>query len=233
MIWFRAMWSIVTQKYGANAMGLHRLLGFSYLTAWNLLHKLRRAMVRPGREFLSGTVEVDESYFGGVSEGTPGRGAENKALVVVAVELKGKTIGRIRMKVIDKATSDELIGFISETIEPNSTVITDGWSGYSNKILNIKGYTHQIQRPMDNSDILPHIHLIVSLAKRWLLGTLQGAVRIKYLDYYLDEFTFRFNRRKSNKRGKLFSRLIENSVAIQGITRKQISLSNGKIDSDK
>ncbi len=209
-LWFRAMWHITGQKYGANALGLQRILNFgSYHTAWQWLHKLRRAMVRPGRDRLSGTVEIDETYVGGKKSGKRGRGAAGKALVGVAVEDKGDHgIGRIRLCHIEMESGDSLLPFVKGVVEPGSTIHTDDWSGYNS--LGDNGYTHFVQ-PSKEMTI---VHLVVSLLKRWLLGTYQGAVRPSHLSYYLDEFTFRFNRRTSASRGKLFYRLMQHAVMV-------------------
>lgn len=209
-LWFRAMWHIANQKYGANALGLQRILGLgSYNTAWQWLHKLRRAMVRPNREMLAGVVEVDETYVGGKRSGKRGRGAEGKTLIAVAVEDKGeKGIGRIRLKHINDASGDSLDGFIKEMIEPGATIRTDDWNGYNG--IQSLGYNHII----DPSNDMILAHRIIALMKRWLLGTYQGAVRPSHLSYYLDEFTFRFNRRTSQFRGKLFYRLIQQAMLV-------------------
>lgn len=226
VLWFHAMWHITSQKYGANALGLMRVLGLgSYHTAWEWLHKLRRAMVRPGREMLSGTVEVDETYVGGDKVGKRGRGAEGKSLVMVAVELdvehKNK-IGRIRLSRVLDASSISINKFLEENIEKGSVINTDGWNGYNQ--VNSIGYTRKIVRDSENlgSDPLHHCHLIISLFKRWLLGTYQGAVKPDHVDFYLDEYTFRFNRRTSRSRGKLFYRLIQQAVAVEPVPRKEI-----------
>lgn len=208
--WFRAMWYVTSQKNGGSALGLQRVLGLgSYKTAWALLHKLRRAMVRPGRDRLTGCVEVDETYWGADKERVVGRLTYDKALIAVAAEQEGRGIGRIRLRRIPNLTRASLHGFVAEAVEPGSTVITDGLSTYQG----MKGYLH---RPIvvkgqseDASTLLPRVHRVASLLKRWLLGTHQGAVGHAYLDYYLDEFTFRFNRRKSASRGKLFYRLAQ------------------------
>lgn len=215
-MWFRAMWAITSQKNGASAKGLQRILGLgSYDTAWTWLHKLRRAMVRPGRDRLSGRVEVDETYWGG-EEGFRGRQTESKALIVIAAQEDGRGVGRIRMRRIPDASTASLMPFIEEAIEPGSLVHTDGWIGYDP--LKGKGYRHRITflkgRKESASELLPRVHLVASLLKRWLLGTHQGAVSREHLDYYLDEFTFRFNRRNSRSRGKLFLRLAEQAVAV-------------------
>lgn len=210
--WFRAMWHVTTQKYGVSALGLQRVLGLgSYKTAWALLHKLRRAMVRPGRDRLGGLVEVDETYWGGVEEGVVGRLTENKALLAIAVEADDQGIGRIRLRRVLDLTSESLHGFIAQAVEPGSTIRTDGLSAY----LGLEGYLHdrQVQRHQPEGEyLLPRVHRVVSLLKRWLMGTHQGAIGHDHLDYYLDEFTFRFNRRKSASRGKLFYRLVQQSV---------------------
>ena len=222
-VWFQAMWWLTTQKNGASALGLQRVLGLrKYQTAWTWLHKLRSAMVRPGRELLNGRVEVDETYLGGLEEGHPGRGTQNKALIVVAVEEVGKRSGRIRLSVIKSASAENLLGFIQANIAPESTVHTDGWKGYSG--LSKLGYTHEVCviRTSKAHDLLPRAHRVISLLKRWLLGTHQGSVGYKHLDYYLDEFTFRFNRRTSKSRGMLFYRLVQQSLVVEPLTYRMI-----------
>lgn len=216
-MWFRAIWYVTSQKNGASAMSVQRTLGLgSYSTAWTWLHKLRRAMVRPGRDRLRGTAEVDETYWGSEEEGVIGRLTEDKALIIVAAEEDGKGIGRIRLRRIPDATKTSLHGFVAEAIEPGSTVRTDGLNAY----LGLKGYVHdrQVQRRQPEGEhLLPRVHRVVSLLKRWLLGTHQGAIGHEHLDYYLDEFTFRFNRRKSASRGKLFYRLLQQAVQIDPV----------------
>ena len=214
-LWFRAMWYMTSQKNGASALGIQRVLGLrSYQTAWVWLHKLRCAMVRPGRDRLSGWVEVDETYFGGLEEGKTGRGGVAKALIVIAAQADGNAIGRIRMALIPDASGASLQGFVKDCIKPGSTIHTDGWRGYAG--LRNEGYDHEISRVRgklkDASILLPRVHRVISLLKRWLLGTHQGAVSHQHLEYYLDEFTFRFNRRTSANRGKLFFRLVEQAL---------------------
>ena len=216
-LWFRAMWAVTSQKNGASAIGIQRELGLgSYDTAWTWLHELRRAMVRPGRDRLAGSLEVDETFWGSEEEGMRGRQTESKVLVVIAAQEDGKGIGRIRMRRIPDASAQSLMPFVEDAIEPGSLVHTDGWSGYDP--LEGKGYRHRITllkgRKESASDLLPRVHLVASLLKRWLLGTHQGAVSREHLDYYLDEFTFRFNRRNSRSRGTLFWRLAEQAVAV-------------------
>ena len=180
-VWFRAIWWVVTPKNGASAFSLHRSLGISYKTAWSLLHKLRRAMVRTGRSRLEGSVEVDETYVGGLEEGVAGRKAHHKALVVIAAQENGKKIGRIRMQVIEFASGSNLLSFIENNVEPGSLVHTDGWSGYS--ALKAKGYQHQVSIiKKEGVDCLPRIHLVASLLKRWILGTHQGAIIKSHLE---------------------------------------------------
>jgi len=213
-LWFRAMWYVTSQKNGISALGLQRALGIgSYKTAWSLLHKLRRAMVRPGRDRLRGIVEVDEAYWGAREEGAIGRLTEAKALIAVAAEEDGGGIGRIRLHRIPDVTRATLHGFIAQCIEPGSTVRTDGLLAY----LDLDAYTHdrQVQRTQPEGEhLLPRVHRVISLFKRWLMGTHQGAVGHDHLDDYLNEFTFRFNRRKSASRGKLFFRLAQHAVQV-------------------
>lgn len=218
LLWFHIIWWVVAQKTGASAYNLKDFMGFgSYETAWVWLHKLRRAMVRPNRDKLTGVVEVDETYIGGkeVGKGKQGRGAETKSLVIVATECKGKQIGRVRFKIISEASSDELILFIEENIELNSTIITDGWKGYSS-LSQKRKYKHEIKTISGSGqqahELLPHVHMVDSLVKRWINGTHQGKVSPKHLTFYLDEFAFRFNRKLSTYRGKLFYRLIQQAV---------------------
>ena len=217
-VWFRVIWWVTGQKNGASAMGIKRVLGLgSYKTAWAWLHKLRRAMVTPGKEKLSDEVEVDETYYGGEKAGKRGRGAEGKALVAIAVEDKGIGMGRIRLRRIPDASGESLNQFVTENIDIGSTVRTDGWRGYSQ--LKELGYKHSttIQGSNVGDNPLPLVHMVASLLKRWLLGTHQGAVSHDQLDYYLDEFTFRFNRRTSKHRGKLFYRLLQNAVKVEPV----------------
>lgn len=224
-LWFHAMWWVTSQKYGANALGLQRVLGLgSYETAWTWLHKLRRAMVRPGRDRLAGEVEVDETYVGGVEVEVSGRETESKALVAVAVEQRGRGLGRVRLRRIPDASAPSLRAFLEEAVEPGALVITDGWSGYAG--LRELGYAHRVHNikrsGLHAHELLPGVHRVAALLKRWLLGTHQGAVREKHLDYYLDEFTFRFNRRTSRHRGLLFYRLIEQAVSVEPTTYREI-----------
>ena len=225
-LWFRAAWHVTSQKHGASALGLQRVLGLGgYLTAWSWLHKLRRAMVRPKRDTLSGMVEVDETYVGGMAEGKRGRGADHKALVVIAAEENGKGIGRIRMSRVADASAASLEGFVQSAVAPGSRIHTDGWDGYGG--LSALGYAHELSvlRDLDCSapaTLLPRVHRVAALLKRWLLGTHQGAVRPDPLDYYLDEYTFRFNRRTSRSRGKLFYRLIQQAVQVEPSPYKQM-----------
>lgn len=223
-LWFRAIWHVVGQKNGVNALGLQKELGLgSYHTAWSWLHKLRCAMVRPGRERLLGTVEIDDVYIGSPVDGRRARRLENKAVVLVAVERDGTKIGRIRLCQIANARIETLNKVIPEFIEPGATICTDGWSGY--REIGSYGYQHKVITYKDEAkgNILPGVNIVVSLLKRWLLGTHQGAVRRSHLDYYLDEFVFRFNRRTSQSRGKLFYRMIQQAVQIAPVMNKNIS----------
>lgn len=223
-LWFQAIWYIVNQKNGVSALGLQKALGLgSYHTAWEWLHKLRRAMVRPNRDKLSGVIEVNETLVGGVQTGKRGRGADGKTLVLVAAEDTQKGVGRIRLAPIIDASSEILTPAVQQMVATGSTIRTDAWPGYND--LSSKGYVHLAISNQDvkNEDAIPLAHLVASLLKRWLLGTHQGAINQKNLAYYLDEFTFRFNRRTSRSRGKLFYRLIQQALAIDPVPAKSLN----------
>ncbi len=214
--WFAAAWQVCSTKNGASALGLQTLLGLgSYETAWAWLHKLRRAMVIPGRDLLSGEVEVDETYVGGEEPGTHGgRARSKKAQVAIAVECRGRGSGRVRLGRIPDASALSLHGFIKATVAVGAQLLTDAWQGYRG--IEGVGYVHRpvsIRASTENaSEKLPRVHRVAALLKRWLLAVHQGGVRPDQIDYYLDEFTFRFNRRDSRARGLLFYRLLHQAV---------------------
>jgi len=223
--WFLAMWFVTSQKHGASALGLKRVLGLgSYDTAWSWLHKLRRAMVRPGRDQLTGEIEVDETYVGGVGTKVRGRGAKRKTIVAIAAEVRGRGPGRIRMVQIPDLSAPSLRGFVRDNVRRGSVLRTDAWSGYNG--IEVMGYRHIVMNISDTSDpahvVMPRVHRVASLLDRWWLGIHQGAIRPSHLDYYLDEFTFRFNRRTSKARGLLFYRLMEQAVDCSPVPRKMI-----------
>ena len=224
LVWFRAIWWMVAQKNGVSAKGLQKVLGLgSYQIAWTWLHKFRRLMVLNGRSKLQGTVEVDEVLIGGKKSGKRGRGAEGKSLIVVAVEVKGRKTGRVRLSKVSDASSKSLNSFIEQNIEQSSTIVTDGWASYSG--LNKMGYVHKTQKPTaqeEGEEILPNVHRIASLLKRWLLGTHQSYLNKNKLGFYLDEYVFRYNRRTSNSRGLLFMRLVEQAVNTNPVTYENI-----------
>ena len=228
-LWFHAMWMVTSQKHGVSALGVKRVLGLgSYRTAWSWLHKLRRAMVRPGRDNLTGEVEVDETYIGGVEAGVSGRKTEKKSIVVIAAEVRGRGIGRVRMARVPDASGDSLLPFVQNAVSQGSVVATDGWLGY--KGLRKLGYEHLPQNLSASGDpahvAMPRVHRVAGLLDRWWLGTYQGGISGRHLDYYLDEYTFRFNRRRSRARGLLFYRLVEQ--AVQGEPAPYKSMVGGK-----
>ena len=226
--WFKAMWWFTTRKSGLNAVNLRELLGLgSYGTAWCWLQKLRRCTIRKDREKLSGRIEVDEFYIGGKVSGKRGRGAYHKTAVVAAVERDGENrkIGRIRLKVIPDCSSASLHGFIDEHIEPGSTIVTDDWRSYDS--IEKERYTHiqrSSTRTADKESVLYGVHLVATLIKRLIRSTHQCRFEPKYLQNYLDEYVFRFNRRKSANIGKKFMRIVQQAVATKKITLDQIVL---------
>lgn len=224
--WFEAIWHVCGQKNGGSALALQHAIGLgSYHTSWAWLHRMRRAMVVPGRSLLSGEIEVDETFIGGVKPGVRGRGAAGKSLVLIAAEIRGASIGRIRLQVIPNATAVTLLDAVAELAEPGSDIVTDGWSSYAG--LPKRGFNHTVSRatPVLGSNLLPHVHRIASLLKRWLLGTHQGAVSHDLLQHYLDEFVFRFNRRYAGSRGLIFRRLIGQAIAHPPVVNRDLRAS--------
>ena len=224
--WFEAAWHMTTAKNGMSAKTLQRTLGTSYRVAWAMLQRYRVAMVRPNRRLLSGNVEVDETLVGGVEQnGKRGRGA-HKCIVVIAVEVKyPKGFGRVRMRHVSDASGNSLVPFVCDVVEPGAMIHTDGWGGYSD--LPDHGYTRKKIVLSDSGDpahvSMPGVHRIASLFKRWLLGTHQGSFDPVHLQAYLEEFTFRFNRRTSRSRGLVFRRLIEQAVATAPVTDTKVT----------
>lgn len=229
-VWFTACWLFATGKDGIAALSLKRTLEIgSYQTAWATLHRLRSVLVRPGRERLAGVVEVDETYIGGLESGLAGgRARGKKVLTGIAVEVREpRGIDRCRMLPLADASAESLHAFVTRHVEPGTRVITDGWQGYRG--LEKLGYVHDRRsqraaraRGEDAGELLPAVHRIASLAKRWLLGTHQGSVDDAHLVSYLNEFVFRFNRRRSRSRGMVFYRVLELAVAHAPVRYKDI-----------
>ncbi|WP_427132201.1 IS1595 family transposase [Pseudarthrobacter sp. S9] len=201
-LWFWAAYLMTTGTPGISARQLQRQLGLTrYQTAWTMLHKLRRAMVNPERTLLTGDVEVDECQVGGRETGR--RGGRNlaakAALVVVAVEVRGMGSGRVRMKVIPDASGETLCGFVAETVAPGAIVHTDGWMGYA-PLAKKEDYDYRprsqraAKKAGDADPVLPRVHRAISNFKSWLRGT-HRSVSNEHLQVYMDEFTFRYNRR--------------------------------------
>jgi transposase-like protein len=224
--WFDAAWQLTTAKSGLSAKTLEKTLGTSYVTAWAILQRFRVAMVRSEREKLSGVVEVDETFIGGTKQGGKrGRGTSN-AVVAIAVELiEPMGFGRIRMRHIAKASGTNLDAFVTDCIAKEATVHTDGWTGY--KGLSGLGYEHKKTILSSSGDpahvSMPGVHRVASLLKRWILGTHQGSVVPEHLQSYLEEFTFRFNRRTSKSRGLVFFRLMEQAMATKPVTLSEVT----------
>lgn len=219
-VWFTVCWLFSSGKDGVSALSVQRTLEIgSYQTAWAMLHRLRSVLVRPGRDRLAGMVEVDETYIGGEEPGLRGgRARGKKVLTGIAVESREpKGLGRCRMAPIADASGPSLHAFVTDHVEPGAVVSTDGWSGYIG--LERLGYVHDRRsqraarsRGEDPHELLPGVHRVASLAKRWLLGTHQGSVDDAHLPSYLNEFVFRFNRRRSRSRGMVFYRVLELAV---------------------
>jgi transposase-like protein len=220
------MWWMTDQKQRLSALGLQRLLGFgSYRTAWLWLQKLQRAVVRPGWNRLRGQVEVDETYVEGIEAGRSRRHMGSKALVAIAVQVDGKGIGRICLRRIPSAAPSPLVAFVKQVVEPGSVVITDGWKAHPG--LKQEGFKHRPRlinaSGKTSSALLPRVHRVASMLKRWLMGAHQGALSHEQLDSYLDEFTFRFNRRTSRHRWKLFYELVAQAVAVEPIPYSRLA----------
>lgn len=224
--WFEAAWHVSTAKNGMSAKTLERTLGTKYRVAWTMLQRFRVAMVDVERNQLSGNIEVDETLVGGVKRGGKrGRGAV-KSIVVIAIEIKEPIgFGRVRMRHIPDASSASLVPFVCAVIVPGSVVHTDGWGAYNG--LSEHGFTRRVTVQSSSGDpahvSMPGVHRIASLLKRWILGTHQGSVVPEHLQSYLEEFTFRFNRRTSGSRGLVFRRLLERAVATGPITERDLT----------
>jgi transposase-like protein len=217
-LWYRVLYFVAVNKNGISALAIKRLMGFgSYQTAWAWLHKIRRAMIRQDREKLEGSVEVDETYLGGTKKGKRGRGAEGKALVCIALEKKAgeKKPGRVRIEVIPDISGESILGFIQRNVIEGSTIRSDGLPSYRN--ISENGYQHDrvIEEKEKPESMMPALHLVISLMKRWIIGTMQGRVSEKHLPQYLDEFVFRFNRRTSKNRGKVYFRALDQCTSVR------------------
>jgi hypothetical protein len=257
MVWYRVMWRIVSQKESVKILDLRRLFDLTPITSLHILQKLRRAMVRPGRERLTGTVEVDVTGVNGVARQKSRKGAENKELVIVAAEindhqsedsseldwfstlgtnpldsfdysrtdLNNELISRAGMKVIRSVSSEELISFIKETIEPGSTVVTDDRAEYSDLKLTENGYIHLIKakNPINNDEGFESINELVLLLENWMPERYKGAISLDRFLYYMDEFIFRYNHRNFNNPGVLFKIILDNAAQIEPFTWKEVS----------
>jgi len=224
--WFEAAWHVSTAKNGMSAKTLERTLGTRYRVAWTMLQRFRVAMVNAERKQLSGDVEVDETLVGGVQQGGKrGRGS-TKSVVAIAVEIKQpKGFGRVRMRHVPDASGESLLSFVRDVVTPGAVVLTDGWRGYNG--LPDQGYKRKITVLSSSGDpahvSMPGVHRVASLLKRWILGTHQGSVVPDHMQSYLEEFTFRFNRRTSRSRGLVFRRLLEQAVATGPITENDVT----------
>lgn len=233
-VWLAGAWYLTNQKHGVSALGLQRVLGLGgYETAWTMLHRFRRAMVRPEREQLKGVVEVDETYLAISDRDAPvpkeeisrRKSRTHKVLVVLAVELlQPKGFGRIRLRRIDNDSTEQVVPFVQANVELGSTIKTDGSASYRD--LKELGYDHQrvvmLGSATEAHVSMAGVHRVAALIKRWILGTHHGSVQPAHLDAYLDEFVFRFNRRTSASRGMLFYRLLQQAVATDPVTYEDV-----------
>jgi transposase-like protein len=224
--WFSVAWQMISSKIGVSAIHVQREMGLgSYQTAWAMVHRYRSVMVRPGRDRLTGDVEVDESYLGGPESGVAGRGALGKVLIAGAVQRGPKRgFGRARLGVIPDASAVSLRAFLAANVEPGARVITDGWASYPAATREL--YEHQATTVSASGltahEVLPAVHTVFSLVKRWVMGTLQGSVSPEHLAAYLDEWVFRFNRHRSRSRGLLFHRLLSHAATSDVLTYNQL-----------
>jgi hypothetical protein len=231
-VWLAGAWYATNQKLGVSALGLQRVLGLgSYQTAWTMLHRFRRAMVRPERDKLHGLVEVDETYLAITDRQSPAtakgrKSRTTKVLVVMAVEIhEPKGLGRIRLHRVSDESAANVIPFVQEVVDSAATVRTDGAAAYLG--LKALGYGHERKVMLGSGDAahvsMPGVHRVASLVERWILGTHQGSIQPDQLDFYLDEFAFRFNRRASRSRGMLFYRLMEQAVRTPPVTYADVA----------
>lgn len=224
-MWFTAAWLVSSLTPGISALQLQRQLGLKrYETAWTMLHKLRRAMVDPDRSHLRGRVEVDETWVGGPQQGLKGgrqKAGRKSLMVAVALERDEGSVGRLRMAVIPDSSSSTLHAFIRRNIAHGSIVVTDAWKGYRN----LEGYEHialnqaEMSREGLPPNAVPGVHRIISNLKAWIIGTHHG-VGADNLEFYLDEFIFRFNRRRNPQAA--FARLLGLGIALGPTTVEEI-----------
>jgi len=215
--WLVVAWHLVQTKIGVSALSVQRITGVNYATAWLLLQKMRAAMDQGEREKLSGDIEFDETYVGGVDPGAGGRSRGKKSPVAVACKVVSPTaMGRIRLARLPDASALAIAAFLEHNVQPGSVLLSDDWASYGPALAELDGrglhYTARtttLSKTESKAHLVhPHVHRVASLLKRWILGTHQGAVTDQHLDAYLDEFVFRFNRRHSRDRGLLFWRLV-------------------------
>ena len=214
-VWFAVAWRMVGDKVGISAIQVQREMELgSIQTAWMMLHRYRSVMVGPDRDKLRGDVEVDETILGGFEPSVRGRGSQKKLLIGGAIERNPGRFGRVRLSVIPDASTTSLAAFLDANVEPGSNVITDGWSAYSAATRGLYEHTSTSIKTsgLAAHEVLPGVHRVFSLVKRWLMGLTQGSVSPEHLQAYLDEWVFRFNRRNAKSRGLLFYTLMRQAV---------------------
>lgn len=220
--WFWAAYLVSTFHPGISAKQLQRQLGVGcHETAWAMLHKLRGAMVAPERDRLKGEVEIDEFFLGGHEEGLKGgRQHGKKALVGIAIEVRGQGSGRLRLQVLENSQAKTLEAFTKATTAPGAIVRTDGLPSYNG--LPKLGYDHRPRKVASvkaGEELLPRVHRAVSNLKAWMHGTHRG-VSDAHLQVYLDEYVFRHNRRRTPMAS--FQTLLGLSTQHEPITYREI-----------
>lgn len=215
--WLSVSWFLVQTKIGVSALGIRHVTGVNYSTAWLLLQKMRAATDQTGREKLSGVIEFDETYVGGVELGAGGPSPGKRSPVAVACEVTSSdAIGRIRLARLPDASALAIANFLDQNVDPGSELLCDDWASHGPALaeLTARGLRYSAETTTLSKtavrahEIHPPVHRVASLLKRWLLGTHHGAVTDHHLDAYIDEFVFRFNRRHSRNRGLIFWRLM-------------------------
>lgn len=210
MVWFWAIYLIAHDKRGKSALSLSQVLDIHYLTARNMLRKIRAAMKdRDSNYLLSGVVEMDDAYFGAPRKGKDGRGTDKAKAVIALSKDEYNHPAFLRIEVIDKVSIKEIVRVAQSCVKSGSRIVSDGHTSY--KPLAQNGYIHESKDyyKEDKEEFLKMLHNVISNAKSYIQGTYHG-LGSKYLQSYFDEFCFRFNRRLNPN--EIFDRLLNACV---------------------